>query len=258
MKVLPVCILGALSLGVSIAAAQDIPALQTDRPDETESSAVVPAGFGQIEAGLGYQDHHTPPEGEPNAHRSFAAPSVLVRYGALPWLELRGSGESSLHIQEFADTKESDLLFEWGVGAKIQILGESGWAPEMAFIGELAFPDGEGVAPGFRLAMSHTLSPSLGFGYNIGAEFDTDAPTFSRSVTGIYTAALGMDITESLGAYIEVFGSLYDGEGEHLVDGGITYALGPNLQFDAAIGAGISENAPGYYVNTGLSVRLPR
>lgn len=265
MKVISACAIIAWCMGIHASMAQDnIPDIQTDRPDETESSSVVPLGSLQLEAGFVYEDEKRDMETYIHVHRAYATPTVLARYGLLEWLELRAAGEHLLYmLQEYdlpPDTEgEYDNQFAWSVGTKVQLLREAGSIPEAALIADVTMPDGGGTAiPGFRLTLSHTLAPGLGFGYNLGGEFNMDAESFSDGFTGIYTAALGFDATESLGCFLEIFGSVHDNaDPEHSFDGGITWLLSPNLQLDAAAGFGISMSAPNYFVNTGISVRVP-
>jgi hypothetical protein len=73
--------------------------------------------------------------------------------------------------------------------------------------------------------------------------------------------ALGIGLTESLGAFVEFFGDIptySHGPGPaNLFDGGFTYLLNDNIQLDASAGVGLSQAAEDWFASIGLSFRLP-
>jgi hypothetical protein len=117
--------------------------------------------------------------------------------------------------------------------------------------------------PSFRLSLAHALSERVSLGYNFGLEWESiqvesgGETTLSRA---IYTVATGFSLSERWGAFFEVFGDAGGSAGggpKHLVDGGLTYLLRDNLQFDIAAGAGLNDRAEDWFLGAGLSVRLP-
>jgi hypothetical protein len=67
--------------------------------------------------------------------------------------------------------------------------------------------------------MQHTLSKKISLGYNIGIEWSgiTAEPIF------IYTITSAIGLSETWGAYIELFGYAQQfNRAEHSVDGGFT------------------------------------
>ena len=112
--------------------------------------------------------------------------------------------------------------------------------------------------------MSHDFASGIGLGWNVGIESGSEpSPDGGRSTltTAIYTLAAGFPASDRVGFFVEAFGDVplsADGDPAHLLDGGVTYLVRPNLQLDAAVGAGISDAAPDWFAAVGFSVRLPR
>jgi len=237
-------------VSVTISVADDI---VTDRPDATESSSVVEPGFYQIEVGWLYGENDVGVEVN-------TLPGTLVRIGVVDRLELRLGWEG--YIDEGSGGPSG--VGDGEVGAKIYMLEAEGNIPETALLAAISIPVGDRefttdeVDPGFRFAMSYDLSARSAFGTNLGVEWETDASDSTLS-SFIYTAALGYDLTEIVGAYIEIFGDAgMSASGDsHSVDGGFTFLLAENFQLDALAGVGITSKADDWFVGAGASLRLP-
>lgn len=238
------------------AVGQEVDDIVTDRPDQTESSLVVPVGSVQIETGWLYETDY---------YRWTASyPTTLMRVGVSDALELRFTGEYIHDRYQLAFTHYVDQgIGNVSAGAKIHIAKEDrdGWIPETAFIGHLQLPVGsrhfrpQYVTPEFRFTFSRSLGEIFSLSANLGGEWDGEG----GSGAAIYTLALGCDLTESLAGYVEAFGSMWgDGPPSHLLDGGFALLAAPNLQFDASIALPFTERGPDFYVSTGVSLRLPK
>jgi hypothetical protein len=241
-------------------AQEEAPELVTDRPDQTESSGVVPVRSLQIETGLMMSGDRSGGV----EFRSFTYNTTLLRYGLMDNLELRAGLEYRNEKEKLPDSDwETTLagLSPLYLGFKTRITGEQGWIPEIAFLGGVSLPFTErkefrALHPAaiMRFAFSHTLSRRISLGYNLGAEWESGSgPGY------FYTAALGVGVTEKVGVFVEAFGLLVsDAPGEHLADAGITWLAHPNLQLDLSGGVGLNEAAGDYFISAGLSYRLPR
>ena len=246
----------------SAATGQDVtgaPEFITDRPDQTESSAVVPRGYFQIETGVTYSD-------EGSASRTLEYPGTLIRIGLMKRLELR------LGTQGFVSELEGNETTGYGdseIGTKLYLWQERGWRPEAALLTSVSIPTGNSAFstrhadPSFRFLFSHSLTETVSLAYNVGAAWETVATSSgSATLSDVeYTLAAGFALTDRLGAFAELFGDtpLSSGDGTALsVDGGFTYLLRPNIQFDVALGAGITDEAPDWFLTAGVSFRLPR
>ena len=101
--------------------------------------------------------------------------------------------------------------------------------------------------------MQHTLSESIGLGYNIGAEWDG----FSNIPYWIYTLSPGFNIGKNWYAYIEASGAFRKNEKpQHGIDGGFGYYINDNFKIDISSGFGLTENATDWYSAAGLSFRF--
>ena len=251
-------ILGALiSLFVVGSTAQEsmYEEMVTDRPDQTESSSLVPKDFLQVETGMFFESN------EDLEIHGFN--TTLFRYGLLENLELRLGSEFYEIKQEFPEGKE--IVREAGfapllVGAKIGITEEKGLLPEMGLLLHLYLPftvkeeyRPETTAFDFRFAFSHNVSKNTDLSYNFGAGWGPEV----GDVTYFYTLAYGISISRKLGIFGEVYGDLPPmGAAKHFWDAGLTFSLMTNLQLDAYAGTGI--NSPqDLAAGAGISYRFP-
>ena len=236
--------------GKSKLLAQEIESIQTDRPDLTESSFTVPAGYFQLEAGLLRTVVNSTTQ--LNLH-----PTLLFKYGLSSSFELRLITDLASYENNGAN---EFLLLPIAVGLKIAISEEKGIIPKTAFIGHLKITtcgDSElastYLAPSFRLTMQHTLSEKISLGYNLGTEWSgvTAQPIF------IYTITSAISLTPAWGTFIELFGYAPQfNRAEHSVDGGFTYLLNNNCLAAISFGLGLTSNAPDYFISAGFSFRL--
>lgn len=248
-----------LALSLTCIAQEEVPELITDRPDQTESSAVVPVGSLQIESGFVRERI----DNETSTSTSYAVNTTLLRYGLTNHFELR-VGLDYLHDRVTVKASDSTGITRgFGplhTGFKIKIRDENGWIPEVAFLGGLTHPFAANpdyrtanTAAGMRFAFSHTITESISLGYNLGAEWDGDSviPGY------FYSLVMGASITERTGFFAESYGIIREsGTAEHLVDAGLTFLAMDNLQFDLSGGLGINEQAIDHFLSVGFSLRL--
>lgn len=228
---------------------QTIEPIQTDRPDQTETPAIVPKGMFQVETGFTFQKDDA-------FNKSFSLPSTLWKYGVNENFELRLITE---FLSEKINNEKLNGLSPLYVGFKVKLTDEKGIVPKTSFIAHISLPNAASTkyktdyfAPEFRFVMQHTLSEKFSLSYNLGAEWDgfTAEPTF------IYTNAIGYSISDKFGSYIELFGFIpQNTKSNHSIDGGITYLINNNFMLDLSSGFGISKNAPDHYIALGFSYR---
>jgi hypothetical protein len=232
--------------------AQELPSIQTDRPDQTECPFIVPKNFFQAEFGF-VREKFGPAT-------NFIYPSVLWKYGLNNKTELR-------LITEFAgskimNSKATTNLNPITVGFKTKIADEKGIVPDIGFIGHLTLNKVASsntkttfAAPSFRFNFQHTLNSKTYLAYNLGAQWNGDdgQPNF------LYTLTSGYMFTNKLSAYIEWYGFLpQNDKPDHRFDGGITYLIRPNFMVDVSGGFGLSTISPEGYLSLGFSFRLPK
>jgi hypothetical protein len=237
------------------------PDLITDRPDQTESSTVVPLKSLQIESGFVLENNSNDYANE----KSYTINSTLFRYGIMENFELRLGLEflkNSIELKNSDSTSAISGLGPLYTGFKLQICDEELYLPEIAFLGGLILPltanknfNLKYSGSAFRFSLSHTISGSTSVGYNLGVEWDGE----SSIPIYFYSLAIGIDISDKLGMFIESFGMLpEDGNSENLIDGGFTYLLSSSFQIDVSGGFGINDSAINNFISFGLSLRFPK
>lgn len=233
---------------------QDSSRMETDRPDQTESPFITRLHYIQAEIGFNLE--------KDNGLTSIVHPTVLWKYGVAKRFEFR-------LITEFRST-ETFLLIPQGneietgllplkVGGKMSLWEENGLLPKTALIGHVAFPKLAGkfyqankIAPEFRLTMQHTISKTIGLGYNFGPEWDG----FTNEPAWIYTIAPGFNLGKNGYMYVELFGEFKQNEAPvHNLDGGFAYYLSDNTKLDISSGFNLKDSKQ-YYIALGFSFRI--
>lgn len=225
--------------------------LITDRPDFTESTVTVGQDIAQIEFGYTYIDN-----GDSDVH-SLGEP--LLRYGTLAeWLELR---LGIFPLEEDGETGFSDLYF----GFKIALTPQDGLLPEMALIPQTFTPTGSGGftaggwQPGINWIYGWQINDFLSTAGStqINRRFEDSGDSFLRLAQ---SWTLSFSLSEKVGAYTEWF-ALFPmdsgaAENEHYINGGLTYLINNDLQFDVRVGWGLNEATEDFFAGAGLSVRF--
>ena len=245
------------------------PELITDRPDRTESTALIPPSLVQIEAGASWAQD----DDAGTLVRALAVSEVLLRIGVLPALEARlgfsGWRRRSVAGDGASGPTESGIG-DISVGFKTRVLAARAGLPEIAFIGTLLLPTGreglgaERVEPEARLALAHDLSQRVSLGYNVAATWTSAANGAGGLETNtdlLYTAVLGVALTDRVGAFVEAFGAIALGDNRpsaSALDGGLTFLVHERLQLDVTGGVGLNAAAEDWLLGLGFSVRMPR
>ncbi len=235
------------------------PDLITDRPDLTESAAIVPKKTLQIETGFVFEGDKSGGVQEDN----FSLFTTLLRYGVNEYFELRMG--TSLNMNTIKSGGESTSIFgvsSVDVGMKIKMADGDGLKPQVALLANVIIPEpgkeeysAEYLTPSMALAFSQDLSDRFSLGYNLGAVWNG----VTAKPAAKYSVALAIGLAEKLGSFVEIYGYFpQDEQGINIFDFGLTYLIRPNLQVDASAGFGLSEVSPDYFVNAGISWRIPR
>ena len=230
--------------------AQTTEPIQCDRPDQTETPAIVPKGMFQVETGFTFQKND-------KISSSNTLPGILWKYGVNENFELRLITE---FVTEKLNDEKSSGFTPVLIGFKARLCDEKGIIPKTSFIGHIGLPNAASskykndfVAPEFRFTMQHTLSEKLSLSYNLGCEWDG----ITTETTFIYTLTTGYAINNKLGCYTELFGFAPEKDkANHNFDAGITYLINNNFMVDLSSGIGITVNAPEHYFAFGFSFRI--
>jgi hypothetical protein len=238
--------------------------LVTDRPDVTESTSIVPAGWLQAELGLTHEDA---------AGTTLAVPGTLVRIGLSRRIEGRlGWGgwidEDPADCVAGGDGRPSDCGADGAgdaeAGLKVLLVERSGARPDVAVLSAVSLPVGDevfssdGVDPSLLLLLGNDLSPVVAWGANAGLALVSpgDGVDGGRRTLASWSWSFGFAMTDRLGSFLEYFGEApEDGPALHAVDAGFTFLLTPDVQLDASGGVGLAERAPDVFLGAGLTFR---
>ena len=238
--------------------------LVTDRPDFTEASGTVGNGVSQIE--MGYTYVYNSDLGESTRFNSFG--EALLRQGMFAdWFEFRLAVFPVEEQTTAGGVSNSTAgIGDLYLGVKLGLTLQDGALPEMALIPQMNVPTGSNaftsnhVEPGLNWIYSWEINDFLSTAGstqgNKRVDDTGDAYTeIAQSWTFAYT------LTDELGAYTEWFALFPSGANtaqvEHFFNGGFTYLISDNMQFDIRAGKGLNYAAPDYFFGTGLSVRFP-
>jgi len=239
--------------------------LVTDRPDKTESTSIVPRGYAQLEVGWALETM----EAAGTSLHTHTVPGLLARVGVLGALEAR-VGFAGFQLTNQGALGGAEGLGDLELGFKYRLAAARGWLPDVAVIGAVTVPTGaDGVTsgwvdPSLLLTVSRPLSDRVSVGSNLGSSWTTTDDGRGGRTTLVdltYTLSFGVTLSDRVGTFGEMFGSLPadDGDAAHHIDGGFTVLVRDNLQLDVSVGRGIAgAGASDWFGGAGLSVRLPR
>jgi Putative MetA-pathway of phenol degradation len=238
--------------------------LNPDRPGIADGSAVVGAGRWQVETGfqaelrrLGGSTEHT-----------YLVPTLL-RVGLNDRWEARVES-NTLTRTATADpggaTQESTGVSPVSAGVKFQIQDADGpHRPSLGMILRVFPPSGTNLlkttrATGdLRLAGDWDLTPGLSLNPNIGIALynDDGGKAFTAELL-----ALTLNVTnraKTINPFVDAGFQTPEGSAEGsslIVDGGIAYLPGRNVQIDVSGGAGVhGSTAPHRFFSVGISLR---
>lgn len=233
----------------------DVPEIVTDRPDFTESSEVIPAGWLQVESGISF-------EGESTA-RAFSAPAALLRIGLGHRVELR-LGAEGLLSESVGDIRHSGRS-DMEIGAKFKVFDQATRGFDFALLPIVSLPTGtsgftsDGVDPTLKLTWGRDLP--AGFGLTGNVNFSSLTEDGARYHQEALSLSVGHDLAFGFGGYAEVYGftkmSAVDGAGVTF-NGGVSRLIGRHVQLDLEGGRGLSAEAPDWFVGFGVAVLSPQ
>lgn len=249
--------------------AESLRALNTDRPDQTESPFTLDAGHAQLEMDLVTITRDTDRSGGGN-----------VRTTELSWapfnLKYGVTADTGLHLMfdplvrvETEDRVAGTTQRESGAGDVTIRLKHNFW-------GNDGGPTAFGLLPWVKLPLSASgvrngktefglilpYAAELGGGWELGAQAgiaQVCGDNLETVTSGVVSAVFGRDITDALGGYVEIFAQTDTGSDAHWqvqFDCGLTYVVNDNLQFDAGCNFGLTDAAPDLQPFVGVSRRF--
>lgn len=240
-------------------AKQALPPLETDRPDQTESSSVIPQNRLQIESGVVLEFV----EDETSEINNYSLGGTLLRFGLWGNFELRLSGSFESAEGKVKSTGQDTIISGIGplaVGFKVHVVEEKGLRPQLAIMSDITLRHigHEAYAPVYsfptaKILASHTVTERLSIGYNAGFAYNgSNADGFF-----VYSFVLGYNLIGDLSVYGEAYGNFDNGDlPNHKIDGGFTYLLSPDFQLDISGGTGFDDKIDKSFISAGFSWRI--
>ena len=233
--------------------------IQTDRPDQSESPVVIPVNHFQIESGIVFEKDTE----DGLTTKSLSYPSLLLRYGVFKNFELRLGMENVHTSSEINGLQVNSYgIKPVNIGFKVNVCGEKGLRPDAGIVinwdlPKIASDDYKeyNLSTSINLVFNNSLSDNLSAGYNLGFSWDGE----TAEATYFYTLSFGYELTKHLSCFLEGYGFIPEQtQADHRLDFGMSLIALNNLSFDASAGFGITKNAPDFFVNGGVSIRIPR
>lgn len=226
------CTFSALS-----ASAQDF---VPGRPGATESAIAVPQGRWQIETEIASYAKEDDSDSE-----SWSAFETTIRYGLARGWDAEAIVSPYNRVDEAGSVDEGfgDLTLR----VRKTVKGLDG-GPSLGFIGYITLPTAENglgaedVEGGVIAAGSFDLNETFELTWTAGlGAVSTEDDDYDLGVSG--GAALGFDLTDKAGAYVELFADYVDDETAASFNVGATYLLAEETQIDAGLDFGLTDEA---------------
>ena len=250
-KTLPALLLAALC-GIPVVA-QEIPDMETDRPDFTEGTRTVPPGHLQLEAGATFTDL--------DGAEDLSVGETLLRIGLAERWELRlGTGS---YLRNETGPVTVDGYGDASLGLKWGWTENNGGRPAASLILTAGLPrgssevTGDDFEPAAVVALAWELGPAAGLGVNLGWERPEgdDGDGFDALLA---SAAVGWELpADGWGLFVEAYGFSRQepgGDPTAYADAGVTFSPRPGLQFDLRVGANL-EGPEQTFVGVGFAWR---
>lgn len=240
-------------LGVTMARAEQCPTpqspIETDRPDVTNSSVVVPQRSWQSENGVNLSRR--------NGDTTFDGTDSRVRFGMAPCLEILVDVPSyfaALHGAHNSGFSDAAPAVKWQVSP-------------MPGTFDLAATFGAALPTGTRAIAGRGVQPylqwpwswDLGGGWSLaGMLTNTFAPAdASNRISTQTTLLIERAIAERAFVFVEYAGDYrVHGGPALLLNTGGGYRITRTQQIDFHVGIGLNDKAPAYILGVGYSVRV--
>jgi len=239
--------------------------INPDRPGIADGSNVIGAKRFQIESGIQEEFRRS----DESREHTFFVPTLL-RFGVDSRWEVRIEGNTFTRVTTFDSgnlTDEKSGYAPTSIGFKLHLYNSNG--DHQISLGTIVrvFPTWGSkefrtshTTEDFRLAADWNFAPclKLSLNPNIGvARYEDDQGRLFTA--GLFAVTLNYQPTKKLNPFIDLgvqFPESSNGKTATLLDGGVAYIIGRNLQVDAGIGTRIhGETAPRPLLEFGLSWR---
>ena len=249
----------------AVTSSADADLINPDRPGLADGSAVVGRATFQLETG--FQQEFRKADGRSESTR--LVPS-LVRLGITDRLEFRLEGNTYTRVEDTTSGVAANHVSGFApvsFGAKVQF--QDGDGPSQPSLGAIVRVFPASGSDGFnttrttgdlRLAADWDISPAVSLNPNVGiASYEDENGT--RFTTGLLALTLTVfNEAKTLSPFIDIGIQTSEGAGQGaaaLVDAGVGYIIGRNVQLDISGGIGPHGATPPHaFFAVGLSIRF--
>ena len=226
--------------------------LTPDRPGFTNGSDTVAPGRVQVEIGV-TRTRYAAANGQGQA---TDAPETLLRTGLNAKTELR------LTLPNYVWPSGGKAGFSDGsVGVRYKFYQSKDGNTKLAFTPALSVPVRSAVTTSGHVdpVLSLNGQTTSGARWGLSSNLILSYPTQNGGRVTDYTGT--GQVTYALSGVLSAYGDYYydapvGGPPSPIADGGFTYRVGRNLQFDLETGRGLGGNAPVQFYGGGVSLRF--
>jgi len=235
--------------------------MSTDRPDTTESPFTVDPGHVQLEMDFG---SYTRDDSGGDRVTEWEAAPFNLRFG------ISSGFEAGFFIVPFRleeeESRENPGVRRSGIGdvtlrAKWNFFGNDEGETALGLIADVKLPTASDDMDNGKLegAIALPVAFALPGGWDGAAMTLIEAvytdgreyrPVWSNTITA------GHDLSDNMGAFVELTSSTGNGPHVATFNGGVTRRFGPNLQYDAGVNLGLSNAAADFGVFIGMARRF--
>jgi outer membrane putative beta-barrel porin/alpha-amylase len=237
--------------------------INADRPGIADGSTVVGPKTFQLESGIQQEFRRS---GNIREHTFFAP--TLVRFGINSQFEARVEGNTFTRVSTFVSANPINQVSGFApvsLGFKYQFTDPK--SDHKLYLGTIVrvFPTWgskefrtQHATGDIRLAADWKFAPCLSLNPNVGiARYEDDEGKLFT--TGLFAVTLNYNPTKKLNPFIDVgiqAPETRGGQTSVILDGGIAYIIGQNLQLDASFGTRVhGETGPRPFLAFGISWR---
>ena len=229
---------------------QVVDPINTDRPDQSDGTYILPPKNLQLETGINIF--------QSSGLFTDIMQSTMLRYGSGKKSEVRllinegFSKEGNLSERKF-------VFYPAAISTKYALYKERKIWPAVTAVAYIKLPIASKkyqlnrFAPSFLLAFQNDFSDKLGLGYNFGITRNgTDDINYYLT-----TASFSAVLSEKFSLFIEYFSQFNTTGGpSHNMDTGLQFLINPRLQLDMAAGSSLFDNGETAFETFGVSYRF--
>ena len=244
------------SVSASAQRIEETDQINADRPGIADGSTVVGPKTFQSEAGIQQEFRRS---GTDREHTFFV--HTLLRYGIDSRWEVRLEGNTFTRVTT-SDAADASGFSPMSLGLKVQISDS-----KQLTVGTIVriFPawgskefHPKHMTGDFRLAADWNFAPCLSLNPNIGlGRYEDDQGRLFT--TGLFAVTLNYAPTKKLNPFIDIgvqSPEVSNGPAGAILDGGLAYIIGKNLQLDASVGTRVhGDTGPRPFLSFGVSWR---